>query len=188
MDLPRRRMSKALTCIPHRFYEFYHSLGNRQDYHLHRAQSPLVPLHRCPSCAESPFASASLCRVGNLLATWSSVTCSSSLILTHAPNHNPLVDFDTIWFDKSSQVVVSPCWKMVLPDVISACPSLCVWTLTPVDSAGARARCFPAEHRSSPVRYRVDVPTNPYNDFSTDIHFEAVDIRSCSDPQICSPR
>jgi len=31
----------------------------------------------------------------------------------------------------SLQVAASPCWKMVVPDVISACLSLDAWTFTP---------------------------------------------------------
>ena len=46
-------------------------------------------------------------------------------------------------YSKSSQVVASPCWEMVLPDVISASLSLGAWTLTPVGSYGAYARFFP---------------------------------------------
>ena len=46
-------------------------------------------------------------------------------------------------YSKSLQVVASPCWEMVLPDVISASPSLGAWTLTPVGSYGAYARFFP---------------------------------------------
>ena len=43
----------------------------------------------------------------------------------------------------SLQVAASPCWKMVLPDVISASLSPGAWTPTPVGPYGAFARFFP---------------------------------------------
>ena len=43
----------------------------------------------------------------------------------------------------SLQVAASPCWKMALPDVISASLPLGAWTPTPVGPYGAFARFFP---------------------------------------------
>ena len=57
------------------------------------------------------------------------VTPPSSLLRTHAPNHNPPADFGFPLFGRSWQVAVSPCWKMVLPDVIS---TICVKALGPM--------------------------------------------------------
>ena len=54
------------------------------------------------------------------------VTRPSSLFLAHAPDHNPPADFGFPYFDRSSQVAASPCWKMAFPDVISA---IFVWAL-----------------------------------------------------------
>ena len=51
------------------------------------------------------------------------VTPPSSLVRTHASDQNPPADFGYPSFDRSSQVAVSPCWKMALPDVIS---TICV--------------------------------------------------------------
>ncbi|MCD6196951.1 MAG: hypothetical protein J7K15_00060 [Deltaproteobacteria bacterium] len=48
------------------------------------------------------------------------ITPPSSLILAHAPDQNPLSDFGYPYFRESLQVVISPCWEMALPDVISA--------------------------------------------------------------------
>jgi len=59
----------------------------------------------------------------------------------------------------SLQVVTSPCWVLDLPGVISADPSLGVWTRTPVGSHGALARFFPWQHRSSPSFNWIDFPT-----------------------------
>ena len=47
------------------------------------------------------------------------------------------------YYNGSLQVVTSPCWKMVLPDVISASLSLRAWTPIPVGSYGAFTRFFP---------------------------------------------
>ena len=57
------------------------------------------------------------------------VTPPSSLIRTHASDHNPPADFGCPYFGRSLQVAVSPCWKMALPDVISA---ICVEVLGPI--------------------------------------------------------
>ncbi len=54
------------------------------------------------------------------------VTQPSSLFLAHAPDQNPHTEFGCPYFDMSLQVATSPCWKMALPDVISA---IFVWAL-----------------------------------------------------------
>jgi len=56
------------------------------------------------------------------------VTPLSSLVWTHATDQIPPSDF-VGHFGRSWQVAVSPCWKMALPDVISA---VCVKTLGPL--------------------------------------------------------
>jgi len=48
------------------------------------------------------------------------ITPPSSLIRTHAPDQIPPFDFALRCFERSLQVAVSPCWKMALPDIISA--------------------------------------------------------------------
>ncbi len=60
------------------------------------------------------------------------ITPPSSLLRTHAPDQNPLVGFGCPYSDESSQVVVSPCWEVALPGVISANLSPHAWTYTPV--------------------------------------------------------
>lgn len=57
------------------------------------------------------------------------VTPSSSLLRTHAPDQIPPADSVLHLDGRSSQVVVSPCWEMDLPDVISA---VCVKAPGPV--------------------------------------------------------
>jgi len=52
--------------------------------------------------------------------TSESITPPSSLILAHAPDQNPLVDFGCPYFNESLQVAASPCWEMAFPDIISA--------------------------------------------------------------------
>jgi hypothetical protein len=44
----------------------------------------------------------------------------SSLILAHAPDQVPPVVFGCPYYNRSLQVVASPCWKVALPDIISA--------------------------------------------------------------------
>ena len=52
----------------------------------------------------------------------------SSLIRAHASGHIP-PGVSGLGLDAGSlQVVTSPCWEMVPPDVISACLSLDAWT------------------------------------------------------------
>ena len=55
----------------------------------------------------------------------------------------------------SLQVVTSPCWAMVLPDVISASLSLDAWTRTPSARGSAPTRYFPPQHRPSPLGTEV---------------------------------
>ena len=50
---------------------------------------------------------------------------------------------DVALYGGSLQVVVSPCWEMALPDVISTGLSLDAWTPTPVGFYGALTRFFP---------------------------------------------
>ncbi len=64
-----------------------------------------------------------------VLRSWhrsAEVTRPSQLILAHASDHNPHADFGLPYFSMSLQVAASPCWKMALPDVISA---ILVWAL-----------------------------------------------------------
>ena len=76
----------------------------------------LPPKGRCPSIPST------------------SVTRSSSLIRTHAPDQNPPADFGVTLYGRSLQVIASPCWKLALPDVISVDLSLDAWIHTPAPS------------------------------------------------------
>jgi hypothetical protein len=82
---------------------------------------PRAPLHIrgvTPHVAVSPTTS-----VGS--------TPPSSLIRTHAPDQKAPIDFSFPYFNRSLQVVVTPCCQMALPDVISANLSLRARTPTP---------------------------------------------------------
>ena len=68
-----------------------------------------------------------LCPVGVLplpawcrCTTWECFLTPSSLLRAHAPDRNPPTDFGVTLYDRSLQVVASPCWVMAFPDVISA--------------------------------------------------------------------
>jgi hypothetical protein len=76
-------------------------------------------------------------------ATCKGITLPSSLIRAHAPDQLPPTRFGLGFARRSLQVAASPCWKMVLPDVISASLSPGAWTPTPVGPYGAFARFFP---------------------------------------------
>ena len=58
-------------------------------------------------------------------------TPPSSLLRAHAPDPHPPTSSTSVSSDGSLQVVTSPCWMLVLPDVISACLSLDAWPHTP---------------------------------------------------------
>ena len=60
------------------------------------------------------------------------ITSTSSLLRAHAPDRCPPVALGSASGSRSLQVAVSPCCATVLPDVISADPSIRVWTLAPV--------------------------------------------------------
>jgi hypothetical protein len=55
----------------------------------------------------------------DICVTSEEATPPSSLLLTHAPDQNPLAGFGCPYSDESLQVVASPCWEMALPDIIS---------------------------------------------------------------------
>jgi len=57
------------------------------------------------------------------------ITPPSTLIRTHAPDQIPPAGFSCPYYGGSLQVVASPCWEMVLPDVISA---ILAWVLGPL--------------------------------------------------------
>ncbi len=57
---------------------------------------------------------------------------SSSLLRAHAPDQNPPPRFRIHTYTQwSLQVAASPCWAMVLPDVISASLSQDAWAMIP---------------------------------------------------------
>jgi hypothetical protein len=118
--------------------------------------------------------------------TSAGITPPSSLLRAHASVLHPLrasvLPLDT----KSLQVAVSPCWEEDLPDVISAHPSLRAWTSTPaapkvhMPVSSLRTAAFPPFGPGR--RSTMSVQRLQYGAL-----FEAVVIRSCSGPQVCSP-
>jgi hypothetical protein len=68
---------------------------------------------------------------------------------------------------RSLQVVVSPCWALALPDVISASPSPVAWTPIPVGVPGAFTRFLPRTYQPSRTYHRLASHDIPYSDFST---------------------
>ncbi len=74
------------------------------------------------------------------------ITPPSSLIRTHAPDKNPLAGFGCPYSGKSLQVVVSPCWEMALPDVISA---IRVWVHGPLPRSAPSVRLPVSSRRAS---------------------------------------
>ena len=115
------------------------------------------------------------------------ITPPSHLKRTHAPDKLPLAGFGHPYSDKSLQVVVSPCWEVALPGVISANLSPHAWTYTPVlplvhlpvssqetsaFSASGSARHSTTIRTATSVRGRISGLSI---------------IRSCSGLRICSP-
>jgi hypothetical protein len=103
------------------------------------------------------------------------VTPPSSLIRTHASDQIPPSNFGFPYLARSLQVAVSPCWKMALPDVISA---VCVKELGPLPRRvpgdpvrlGVRALRVDAlieGRRPRPRVYGLGTRNNPCNATST---------------------
>jgi len=88
-------------------------------------------------------------------------------IRAHAPHRNPPIASDLSLHDGSLQVAASPCWKTVVPGVISANPSLDAWTHTPavllvhLSVSSQKASAFTASGTAG------HSTNNPYSDFST---------------------
>src|SRR5438067_1122624 len=82
---------------------------------------------------ESPFASSGRYPLDRCVPTsWTSVTRSSSLLRTHAPDLDSLFHSAIGSDPQSLQVAVSPCCIQALPGVISANLSSDPWTPTTV--------------------------------------------------------
>ena len=118
------------------------------------------------------------------------VTLPSSLIRAHASDQIPRGSFAFGSSAKSGQVVASPCWKMALPDVISASPS-------PV--AGTHIPAAVLVHVPVTSQDTSAIPTlaagwlflcrdNPHSDFRAERDFGTAVIPLCSGPWVCLPR
>lgn len=86
-----------------------------------------------PPRAQSPFARLRryLARRDLFHIASEGVTPPSSLLRAHPPDPHPPTSSTPVSFGRSLQVVTSPCWMVVLPDVISAGLSLDAWPYTP---------------------------------------------------------
>jgi hypothetical protein len=97
--------------------------------------------HRHAPRAPLPTTGVTSCGVTSCV-TSEDITPPSSLIRAHGPSQNPLTSFGLSLVSESLQVAASLCWKLALPGVISAGPSLDAWALTPVGSYRALTRFF----------------------------------------------
>lgn len=169
--LHRRRLEHWLACAPHpcSWPEDWLLTTSYRPSRAQRLKGRSRPEPPCPRAA-LPRAGVTVARVASGV-TWEGVTPPSSLIPTHAPNHSPPTGFGITWSDGSSQVAASPCWKVVLPDVISAVLSLRAWTRTSEGLLGARTRFFPSRQRPSPVKQKIGFPSLPRTATSVRIRF-----------------
>jgi hypothetical protein len=85
-------------------------------------------------------------------------------------------------YQESSQVVANPCWKLALPDVISAYPSPRVWNPYPGCSCGAFTRFFPQNYGPSQQSNPVGAQHNPYYS-----NFSMGEFRGCSHSLMFKP-
>jgi len=94
----------------------------------------MLTLHEPPS-TQSPFAwhQCYWCQGDVTSTTSKGTTPSSSLLRAHAPNHLPpsALRASASYSRWSLQVAVSPCWRVVLPNVSSACLSQDAWVMIP---------------------------------------------------------
>ena len=102
------------------------------------------------------------------------ITSTSSLLRAHAPNRCPPVASGIASCGRSLQVAVSPCCAPVLPDAISADPSVRVWTPTPV-APRVHFPFLPLGHWPSPRLNRVGASQIPQQPLQLGSRF-----RSCS--------
>ena len=86
-------------------------------------------------------------------AAWRGVTPSSSLIRAHAPDHPPPSASGSPSATGSLQVVASPCWKMALPDIISA---ILARVLGPLPRRAPRLRMSASSPRTPWSHPRID--------------------------------
>ena len=94
------------------------------------AQSPgLTKARQVPRAPLPTTGVTSCCAVSTFFTTSERITPPSSLLQAHASNQIPLTVFGCPYYDESLQVVASPCWKMALPDIISA---ILTWVLGPL--------------------------------------------------------
>jgi hypothetical protein len=103
-------------------------------------------------------------------------------------SHPSLLSFGRPSFEKSLQVVSSPCCEWDLPDVILCESFLRCLVPCPGGTAGCTCLFLPLRHRPSPgVNGSAFSRDAPPNDFQADVNFGAADISLCSGLLVCSP-
>ena len=149
-----------------------------------------------PPRAQSPFARSRcyLFRRNVACITSEGVTPPSSLLRTHAPDQNPPAHFDSTYKAGSLQVVASPCWEMVLPDVISAIlaqvpgPLPRDASLVPLSVSSQRVTASPALHKVRHIRANRRNATSTTTPFSGRQSFRYVQAPMLASPPDCTYR
>jgi len=149
-----------------------------------------------PPRAQSPFARSRryLNRRDLTCITSEGVTPPSSLLRTHAPDQNPPAHFDSTYKAGSLQVVASPCWEMVLPDVISAIlaqvpgPLPRDASLVPLSVSSQKVTASPALHKVRHIRDNRRNATSTTTLFSRRQSFRYVQAPMLASPPGCTYR
>ena len=149
-----------------------------------------------PPSAQSPFARSRryLNRRDLACITSEGVTPPSSLLRTHAPDQNPPAHFDSTYKAGSLQVVASPCWEMVLPDVISAIlaqvpgPLPRDASLVPLSVSSQKVTASPALHKVRRIRANRRNATSTTTLFSRRQSFRYVQAPMLASPPGCTYR
>ena len=143
---------------------------------LYSAQSPKLCRFSARQAPRAPLPTAGVTCCGvTYSVTSEGITLPSSLILAHAPDQNPLPGFACHYSDESSQVAVSPCWEMALPNVISV---IFVKVLVPIPRGVSLVHSTVSSQRTSASRQAWHVrhtQTTPVMQFQLGILF-----RGCS--------
>jgi len=145
-----------------------------------------------PPRAQSPFARSRryLNRRDLACITSEGVTPPSSLLRTHAPDQNPPAHFDSTYKAGSLQVVASPCWEMVLPDVISAIlaqvpgPLPRDASLVPLSVSSQKVTASPALHKVRHIQANRRNATSTTTLFRGGSHFVMFRLPCLLAPQV----
>lgn len=149
-----------------------------------------------PPRAQSPFARSRryLNRRDDTSITSEGVTPPSSLLRAHAPDQNPPTHFELPYRAGSLQVVASPCWEMVLPDVISAIlaqvpgPLPRDASLVPLSVSSQRVTASPSLHKVRHIQNSRRNATSTTTPFSERQSFRYVQAPMLASPPGCTYR